>query len=991
MMRRRLTILATGAVLVGGCNSGSDGSSARSTAASSARVDSVIRVGERFFTDGQFDSARVTWSLARRTSEEGRDSSAQVRSMLSLAKLEVQVGNVREAKAIAEQALGIITRRKTTAELSLANRILGSVALGEDRIDDAAVLFQRSLDQAKVEANRLDEVQAAGNLGLAWTYLGDYTRARAAHRQARMAGRSLGDLRIEGKGLANEAMIDNWVGDPRSAIARLDTARSLYRQSDYEPGEEHALGQLATAYELTGEENRSFALLDTALVLARKLGMVDEELDDLRLLAGLHLRLGDARRALEVYRDAEARMREAGISGNLGSLLRGSAEANLRLGNTAVAEQQLSEALTRHAASAEPSDRLDDLLLGAELDQRTGRLARADARLREAATLADQLNTRGARIGVAVADAHIADLRGDARRALRALSTVAPEMAAGDYGAEWTAQALASRAYARLGNLDSAAALGRRAVGAVERLRGELASEALRSSYIVDRAETYGDLVLTLLRLGRTAEAFAVADAARSRELLGYLGAVRADPRSLGAPAELVESDRLLRRIDALVARLRTSERQLPRERGTLVNDPSAAIVEALTEARGRYEALIVRAAQTRRRATTVLNAQPTRVDEIQRALRPNEAMLEYMVAGTQLLTFAITREQLRVFHRDIDRESLTQRVWLLRDIWGSPQGDWRDGVAAARALHDVLIAPAEDAGVLRDVRRVVVVPLGVLSQVPFPALIDSHGDFVVRRYEVIHLPSAGSLVAVRSDSSSTTPLEPSAGVAFAPFPTTLPATATEAETFRASGAGRAANVGAGATEASLRRALSTSGVVHVATHAILNVRNPVFSRLELARGSDSNPDDDGRLEVHEILALVTRSPLVFLSGCETGANQGWSDDPVRGTGDLTLAQAVLASGAPNVIMTLWRIDDAGAAEFAKLFYRHLQTVDVSTALADAQRGMASDRRYASPYYWAGYTLSGRGELRAPQSPIGLSVSLSSHVGATALLPRNRP
>jgi hypothetical protein len=143
----------------------------------------------------------------------------------------------------------------------------------------------------------------------------------------------------------------------------------------------------------------------------------------------------------------------------------------------------------------------------------------------------------------------------------------------------------------------------------------------------------------------------------------------------------------------------------------------------------------------------------------------------------------------------------------------------------------------------------------------------------------------------------------------------------------------------------------------------VVNARNPVFSRIELARPSPATLDDDGRLEVHEILGLTIRSPLVFLSGCETGANRGWSDDPVRGTGDLTLAQAVLAAGAPNVITTLWRIDDAGAAEFAARFYRRLQASTVASALAEAQREMAADPRYASPYYWAGYTLSGTGDF----------------------------
>ena len=979
------------ALLVGvaaACGGGSDRSPAVSTERAHARADSLLRVGEGLLEAEHYDSARVVLSLARRGAAV--DSPTQVRTYLALAEVELEVGRLPEARALGERALEVITRQRMSTEISRAHRILGLVAHGEGRNADALRAFQQALTAARAVGNKQDELRAVGNLGLAQGNLGDYEGARVAHREVRMAARSLGDSRVEGKGLANEAMIDIWEGDARSAIERLDTARILYRRTAYNAGEEHALGQLATAYELTGEENRSFALLDSALDLSRKLGMVDEELDNVRLLAGLHLRLGDTRRALEIYRDAEARMRKAGLTANLASLLRGSAEANLRLGNLTRADEQLREALARHDTAGELGERLDDLVLATELDQRLGQRARVEERLRDARSLADRLNTRGARVSVAVVEATVADLQLDAPRVLRALQTAAPDMVPGDYGSEWITQALAARAYARLGRLDSAVVAGRRAVAAVERLRGNLASDALKSSYVVDRAEVYGDLVLTLLRLGRPTEAFAVADAARSRALLEYVGTTRARDRSLGTQAEIVESEMLLRRIDALMQRLRATEREAPRERSMLVSDPSAAIMEELTRTRARYEALLVRAAQSRTRVTAILGARESRIEELQRALRPTELLLEYMLAGSELVTFAVTRTELRVFRGDFDRPSLTQRVWLLRDLWGTGAGDWRDGLPASRALYDALIAPVEDADMLRGVSRLVIVPLGVMTQVPFAALTRGQDDdFLVRRYEVVLQPSSQSLAVLRDDSSRVASGS-LPGEAFAPFPINLPATEREAAAFRASSSGWKAHVGRDATELAVRHAMGTAAVVHVATHGVVNARNPVFSRIELARPSPATLDDDGRLEVHEILGLTIRSPLVFLSGCETGANRGWSDDPVRGTGDLTLAQAVLAAGAPNVITTLWRIDDAGAAEFAARFYRRLQASTVASALAEAQREMAADPRYASPYYWAGYTLSGTGDLR-PQSKPPSSVSQSSHAGGHRTFSRSSP
>jgi CHAT domain-containing protein len=133
-----------------------------------------------------------------------------------------------------------------------------------------------------------------------------------------------------------------------------------------------------------------------------------------------------------------------------------------------------------------------------------------------------------------------------------------------------------------------------------------------------------------------------------------------------------------------------------------------------------------------------------------------------------------------------------------------------------------------------------------------------------------------------------------------------------------------------------------------------------MFSRLELAPG-DGTPENDGRLEVHEVMELSIRTRLAFLSGCETGLGVAWTTDFARGEDYTTMAQSFLYAGARNVIATLWRIEDAGAAVFAARFYQHLRNRAPADALAEAQRDMRNDPRYASPYYWAAYVLSGEG------------------------------
>jgi CHAT domain-containing protein len=139
----------------------------------------------------------------------------------------------------------------------------------------------------------------------------------------------------------------------------------------------------------------------------------------------------------------------------------------------------------------------------------------------------------------------------------------------------------------------------------------------------------------------------------------------------------------------------------------------------------------------------------------------------------------------------------------------------------------------------------------------------------------------------------------------------------------------------------------------------VLNGVNPLFSRIELAPRWSASPADDGRLEVHEVLGLEIRSPLVFLSGCETGLGPGASRRYSPGEDYATLAAAFLTAGAGQVVATLWAIPDTGAAAFAGRFYAELSRVGAAEALALAQRSLRTERRFKHPYYWAGYRLAG--------------------------------
>jgi CHAT domain-containing protein len=326
------------------------------------------------------------------------------------------------------------------------------------------------------------------------------------------------------------------------------------------------------------------------------------------------------------------------------------------------------------------------------------------------------------------------------------------------------------------------------------------------------------------------------------------------------------------------------------------------------------------------------------------------------------LFVFSATRQQTRVQVIQVEAAAVEAGVRLARQLLADPRGETGASESVMGTLTRWLLAPVT-AG-WEGVRRLIIVPHGVLAYVPFGALKTPDGRFLVERYSLVHLPAASFAVGTTAP-----PVESGSAVALtalAPLPDDLPATELEVRAVgRAHGRARVL-VGRRAGETALRQALRSGGMAHVASHGVLNRMNPLFTRIELVPGRSGTSSDDGRLEVHEVLSLTIRSPLVFLSGCETGLGPGASQRYAPGEDYATLAAAFLAAGADRVVATLWAIPDTGAAVFAARFYGELNRMGPAEALAASQRAMLNDPRFRHPYYWAGYRLAGAGSRPRP-------------------------
>ena len=920
-----------------------------------------IAQAESLSLRASFDSARTALVRALATARQSGDSVNEGRALTALGLTAWRTADFTQARSLGEQALALKLRVGRGVELSKSYNALGLLAWDEGRLEDASNLLQRAKEAAVVEGDSAASGKAANNIGLVFAEQGKLAEARLRFTEALEIGAKLRQARLEGGALTNLGMSDVQLGDPASAVTKLGRALSLYRSIAYATGEQNALAQLATAYEALGEPRLAFAAADTALELARKHGLRQEEAANTELAASLYRHAGDPRRALALYERGRALHKEMGAAVDEGRNLRDAAEVEASLGRRDRAREFTLAALALHERSGAKLEAVRDHLTLADLASIGGGRGDVASHVDAAAALAESLGVRPARLEVALMRATVADRAGDGRAVLRALERVSTDLQRGGYGTEWREATLRARAFAALGQLDSAVSAGRAAVVAVERMRARFGSPFFRSTYAADKAETYASLVESLLRLGRVDEAFEIADAARSRALIENLGAVRTDSTIPEAVRVLAERDALLSRIDILAAKRDTADGISLAERDDAARAKADALAASLADARSAYEALLVRTGERDANAAVLLGSSGVHVAAVQRVLRPGEVLVEYLVTPSRVMTFVVSADRVGQVTTEVSRDQLVRQARIARDVVGrrGPPGGADDILAS---LHDVLVAPAERAGLLHDSRRLVVVPHAFMAYLPFAALRRSAGGrYLVEDYSILQAPSAAVFLAMRRPA----PAYPALGtpsIGFAPFPDALPASRRELRAFQTMVSRAKGETGGDATEPRVRSALAASGVVHLATHGRMNARNPMFSRIELARGAASSATDDGRLEVHEILGLRVGAHLVFLSGCETGVGPAWSTEFDRGEDYASLAQAFLFAGARSVVATLWPIADEGAAEFATRFYSHLARRSPPEALAAAQREMLAGGRHSAPYYWAAYQVSGDGE-----------------------------
>ncbi len=289
--------------------------------------------------------------------------------------------------------------------------------------------------------------------------------------------------------------------------------------------------------------------------------------------------------------------------------------------------------------------------------------------------------------------------------------------------------------------------------------------------------------------------------------------------------------------------------------------------------------------------------------------------------------------------------------------------------------LHQILIQPIAEFLPTNPEERVIFIPHEELFSVPFAALKDLSGKYLVEKHTILTAPAIQVLQLTRQQRQKIggqglyskqesqrkdmlivgNPTMPKIITQVGKAPeqlTPLPGAEIEAkkiaQMFKTNPL-----LGNEATKALVLNQLKTARFVHLATHGLLDD----FEGLGVPGAVALAPSesDNGLLTASEILDLKINPELMVLSACDTGQGK------ITGDGVIGLSRSLITAGVPSLIVSLWSVPDAPTADLMVEFYRQLQQgKDKAQALRQAM--LKTKQTHPNPRDWAAFTLIGEAE-----------------------------
>ena len=864
----------------------------------------LAREGFALLDKSQLAEARKQFEAATAAAAAQGNRQAEADAQRGLGTVLYQQGRWNDAAAPLERAIALYTALGDRLGEARALDQLGSVGAFTRR-PDAAASYARAIEIFAAAGERVEQARSIRNR----SHLQEVPLADKIPMLQEALTLAEGDRRLQGLILHSLGTLEQTSGRYSAAIAAFERAQPLLAAAGT-PREQARLAiSMAASYHMHGQSPRAIELYLQTLTLLEKIGDTAGQAQLLMNLSEAYTTTGQLQKALATRERTVELVRKTGSPGMLDTSLGMLGQAYVALGQYERAIEVMEDAFG--------NDRTPDVTTG--FYRHLARAYAGAGRIDDALRMA----TRGV------------DLAREKQRTQVEMGSLQ----------------VRAQIYEKAGKLDLALADARSGLDALERLRQNLApNDYLKSGFTNDFQALFALTISLLDKTGRTAEAIAVAEQARSRAFLDLLASRDADgvpgnePSAAASPSPAAVS---------ATAGL-TMRGGTPGGGSPAPEMPSAASAPVPTEA-------------TLRTAAARLDA----------------TLLTYWVTDEATFVWVMPQDGKVVSHRipagRAQLQRLVRRTWALSGGATRRGGDADDGAepaaapapgdralahvtmrggdpltprglesSAYRELYDLLIAPVRGALPRQPGSLLTIVPHGPLFELSFAALTDARGRYLLEDYGLHYAPSAATLEFTERLRKPATPASrflfvanpTPAGTAAQPL-ASLPGAEREVQAVSHLFAARRTTTLAGkaATESAIRDAIGNYRVVHFATHGLVSSDNPFDSYLALAP-APTRGSADGRLTAGEIYGLKLSADLVVLSACRAAGGR------ISGDGIVGLTRAFFTAGTPSILAALWDMADESAEHLLPRFYAEWQkTGDKGSALRAAQLSMLRDLR----------------------------------------------
>lgn len=882
-----------------------------------------------------------------------QDSAAQALAHDGLGMMLYFKAEYPAAKTESEQALALYRTLQDPASEAQANQTLGTIADRMGDLSSAREYYRKALQSFSAMGNLPKRAELLRNLATS----GEPDPENLLQESLEIA-RSIGDKTMEASALHSQADRLRAKGEFDLAQDKLSQAALLYQATGNLADLSRVLTSEGVIQRVHGHPEKALVFYQQALDLQRKTGDRFGQIQSTNAMAVAYGKMDDHARAAELYQQALTMARETGSQRVI----------NFELGNLASAYGELG-------------------------------------RYQEAVTILEDLVHHGTEEAdyhyQALADAYF--YLGRFQDAIRA-ATQSIQAAQVGKNIDVVPNSLVCRAHAedKLGDHSAALADAQESLRVIEEERKHLVpSDFMKRGFAEQSAAGFNLYVGLLARAQQPGQALEVAEEARARAFIDLLA------------TRDVEGQR-----GQQLASLRKVQDQLVAQ-GIDVSktptDPTAALVTrgSSSETASLWSQWSSADAELR----SMVSAQPFSTAQLQAtAHRLNSTLLSYWVGENATYIWVVPADgPVHIATVDVSSKRLQQLIRGLNPGISPPKKE--DQLSAAnrpastpppnhpadgaqrvttrggavlvlegnshkswRELYKLLIEPVESWLPATPGSLLTIEPHGPLLMLPFAALQDRHGRYLLEHFS-LHYTPAVSVLQFTEKKQQETRQAPQRYLLIAD-PTSTPRDREEGPLPALPGARREVSAvarllpsrdvtlleGSQAAEDQVWKLAGQSTVIHFATHGIIRDDQPFDSFLALGK-SRTDPKTDGRLTAQKIYSMDLHANLVFLSACRSGLGKATGD------GLVGLTRAFWYAGTPSVIASLWDVADEPTYQLVANFYRaRLDGKDKSRALRLAQLHLLHELRAGrvviqtpsgpltlpeDPVFWAGFVLQG--------------------------------